>query len=487
MTVLDAEGNPVSGSSVVLESSGSGNLITQPVGVTGPGGVATGRISSTVAETKTVRARIDGSYMTGELSLVFRPGDVSLTLSTISGDKSTVVADGVDEVGVTVTVRDSDGNTVSGSSVVLESSGSGNTITQPVGVTGSNGIAVGAVSSTVAEGKTVRALVDGSYLVAELTVSFVAGPVDLGVSEIASDVDTVVADGSDEAVITVTVLDAEGNPVSGSSVVLESSGSGNLITQPVGVTGPGGVATGRISSTVAETKTVRARIDGSYMTGELSLVFIAGDLDYFVITHDGNATAGTGENIHVEAFDAEGNMVEGFDGIVTLYTDSSEPTDMITWGIGDGAGSILDETGDVLTYQFSASDGGDVTFSITDNRAESIYIIAESGTALSASATRLTVGHGAADRVFIISGDGQRAVVGYPVPLPLVAAVEDRWGNRVSGETVTFSVVSGGGSIDTDTGTPGIQTSETTGSAGTVSCDSWILGTTSGQDSDGAR
>ncbi len=107
-------------------------------------------------------------------------------------------------------------------------------------------------------------------------VVFTAGPASLTLSEISADKATVTADGTDEATITVVVRDAYGNTVPGRAVVLEMSGSGNLLTQPVGVTGANGVATGRVRSTVAEEKTVRARIDGSYMTDEVDLDIYSG-------------------------------------------------------------------------------------------------------------------------------------------------------------------------------------------------------------------
>ncbi len=487
VVVRDAYGNTVPGRAVVLEMSGSGNSLTQPVGVTGANGVATGTVRSTVAEEKTVRARIDGSYMTGDVDLVFIAGSASLTLSEISADKATVTANGTDEATITVVVRDAYGNTVPGRAVVLEMSGSGNLLTQPVGVTGANGVATGRVRSTVAEEKTVRARIDGSYITDDVDLVFIAGSASLTLSEISADKATVTANGTDQATITVVVRDAYGNTVPGRAVVLEMSGSGNSLTQPVGVTGANGVATGTVRSTVAEAKTVRARIDGSYMTGDVDLVFNSGNVAYFLISHDGNAVAGISENINIEVFDIHNNKVNLFDGIIDVYTNSAEEIDMITWGIGDGAGSIIGESGDTLRYQFAASDGGDVTLNITDNRTETIRIYSSIGGVTSISASQLVVGHGTADRIFVISGDGQRAVVNTAVPSPLSVGVEDQWGNRVAGQTVTFSVIAGGGSIDTDLSTGGIQTTDVTSAQGIASCDTWILGTTSGYLSDRAR
>ena len=86
---------------------------------------------------------------------------------------------------------------------------------------------------------------------------------------------------ADQATITVVVRDAEGNTIPGSIVVLEASGSGNSITQPVGVTGSDGIATGTIRSTIGETKTIGARIDGSLITDDVDVVYVAGTADYF--------------------------------------------------------------------------------------------------------------------------------------------------------------------------------------------------------------
>ena len=56
----------------------------------------------------------------------------------------------------------------------------------------------------------------------------------------------------------VTARDANGNPIQGATVTLAASGSGNTLTQP-GLTNASGVATGTLSSTVAESKTTALR------------------------------------------------------------------------------------------------------------------------------------------------------------------------------------------------------------------------------------
>jgi hypothetical protein len=64
----------VSGALVVLAATGSENTLTQPAGPTDASGVATGTLSSTFAESKTVSATIDGSIVLTATVTVTAPG-----------------------------------------------------------------------------------------------------------------------------------------------------------------------------------------------------------------------------------------------------------------------------------------------------------------------------------------------------------------------------------------------------------------------------
>ncbi len=317
-----------------------------------------------------------------------------------------------------------------------------------------------------------------------LEVVFEPGGVDLSVSGLSVDEDTVTADGVDEAVVTVVVRDAQGNEISGGNVEIEATGSGNVYDQPVGPTGVDGVAEGAVRSTVAELKYVKARIDGQYMADSLEVVFEPGGVDHFIITHDGSATAGMEENVTVDVRDIFDNRILTFEGLVELYTDTDAPGDRISWGLGTAAGTIQYEDTDTLGYQFSTADNGIATLGFTDLEAETISIFASFGAVTSASGSSLVVGSSSADSIFVIEGYGQRAVVNSAVPDPLVVGVEDEFGNRVSGVTVSYAVVDGGGYIDTDLSVAGQQTTSVTDVSGETFCEHWRLGTVSGFDSD---
>ena len=86
--------------------------------------------------------------------------------------------------------------------------------------------------------------------------------------------DSVVAGGT--STITVTARDSGGHPITGLGVVISVTGSGNTVTQPSALTDGNGEATGTVSSTLAETKTVSVRIDTVDVVQTASIAVVPG-------------------------------------------------------------------------------------------------------------------------------------------------------------------------------------------------------------------
>ncbi len=150
ITVRSASNVPVHGQVVELSATGSGNVLVQPSITTDANGVATGTISSTTAETKTITAMINPGpsqvIVSQTTSVVFAsgPGPVSDLRSTVSANPSAgIVADGTQVATVTITVLDAIDNPVPGQTVQLMATGPGNTITQPSSPTDANGSGAG--------------------------------------------------------------------------------------------------------------------------------------------------------------------------------------------------------------------------------------------------------------------------------------------------------------------------------------------------------
>ena len=271
VTVKDASGAPISGASVVLAATGTGNTLTQPAGLTDANGVASGTLASTVAGPKTVSATANGTPISQTAAVMVTAGPVSAARSTVTATPS-AIAPGKETSTITVTAKDGFGNPVSGATVVLAATGSGNTLTQPAGSTNANGVATGTLRSDVEETKTVSAVANGTAITQTATVT-VARAVSASQSTVTASPTSVAA--GEAATITVTVKDASGTPISRASVVLAATGTGNTLTQPTGLTDGNGVATGTLASTAAGTKTVSATANGTTITQTATVMVTA--------------------------------------------------------------------------------------------------------------------------------------------------------------------------------------------------------------------
>jgi hypothetical protein len=152
---------------------------------------------------------------------------------------------------------------MSGINVTLSATGSGNNITQPGSPTDINGQTTGTLTSTGAGFKTVTAVAGGTTLNQQPVVTVNTGSPDAGQSTVAAAPTSITTGGT--STITVTVKDQFGNPIDGSNVVLDATGTGNTLSGG-GATNTSGVATGTLSSTVAEPKIVSATADGTPIT-----------------------------------------------------------------------------------------------------------------------------------------------------------------------------------------------------------------------------
>src|SRR5207253_2769815 len=151
VTARDANGNPIQGATVVLAATGSGNTLTRPAAPTNASGVATGTVSSTLAESKRISATAYAALFRSTATVVVNAGSVSASQSTVSATSPITAGSGTSTI--TVTARDASGNPIPGATVVLAATGSGNTLTQPATTTNASGVATGTLASTLAESK----------------------------------------------------------------------------------------------------------------------------------------------------------------------------------------------------------------------------------------------------------------------------------------------------------------------------------------------
>lgn len=220
--VTDSFGNPVSGQTITFDGA-PGLVLSGPSAVSNAAGVARIDLTSTTAGTFGISAAL-ATVEVGASSVAFAVGAPSAAQSSWSVSPTTaVVANGTDAVMATVTVRDSLGNLVE-SAVVSFSAPVGVTIPAGPHVTNALGQVSVPLTSTNAGSFVVVALLGGNQIGAPATVEYLAGPPSTWLSTVSATPLVVEADGVDQTVVTVTLVDANANPilVGGAAVVVTS-------------------------------------------------------------------------------------------------------------------------------------------------------------------------------------------------------------------------------------------------------------------------
>src|SRR5690606_8520591 len=263
--------------------------------------------------------------------------------------KDNAVANGVDYNEFTATIVDANNNPIAGADVVFNiTNPDGTTGTLPV-TTGADGTADIHPTSTTAGIVTVEALVDGTEINnSPATATFVAGPVDYDLSNLAVTKDNAVADGVDYNEFTATIVDANNNPIAGADVVFNiTNPDGTTGTQTV-TTGADGTAVIQPTSTTAGVVTVEALVGGTEINNSpATATFVAGAIDYdlsnLAVTKDNAVADGVDYNEFTATIvDANNNPIAGADVVFNITNpDGTTGTQTVTT---DANGQAVVET-----------------------------------------------------------------------------------------------------------------------------------------------
>lgn len=353
--VVDANGNKVAGATVVFtQANGSGTLVGSTTVTTDANGDAFITMTSTVAGSNDITATVNGTIITNgsPAKAVFVADVPAVTSPTtkITVTKNNAAADGADVDKITAHVTDANGNPVAGATVVFtKASGSGTFTTSVTVVTDANGDAVVSMTSTVAGSNDITATVNGTAIIngspAKAIFKADVPSVNNPATTMTVVQDNAKANGTDVDKIKVHVVDANGNPVAGATVVFTStSGSAAFSGSNTVTTDANGDAIVSMTSTVAGSNTVTATVNGNaVINGSPATVKFVADVPSVnapttkitVTQNDATADGVEVDKVTVHVTDANGNPVAGatvdfakaggatFVGATTLTTDAN--------------------------------------------------------------------------------------------------------------------------------------------------------------------
>ncbi|HEY8257588.1 MAG TPA: Ig-like domain-containing protein [Gemmatimonadales bacterium] len=238
----------------------------------------------------------------------------------------------------------------------------------------------------------------------------------------------------DPSTISVTALDGGGNPVSGVTVSIQASGSGNSFGQPTGPTDINGQTTGTFSSTSPGSHTVTATLNGSITVTDNAIVTVTAGSPASIAIQDGNnQTADVGTAVTTDPAvivrDASSNPVAGV---------------QVDFAVGIGGGGVTGAT--ATTNSSGIATVGSWTMGPTAGSNNNTLTATVNGTAISVTFTA-SASAGSPSVVVITTQPSGNAQAGVAFGTQPVIQLQDNGGNNsaTSGVTITATIASGPG------------------------------------------
>jgi hypothetical protein len=349
---------------------------------------------------------------------------------------------------VHASVRNQSGGVISGASVAWSSSSAAATVT-----------GLGGDSATVTAAANGSASITAQSGAAQGSAAVTVAQTATTLQKTGGDAQTGAAGAALATQLRVKVLDRLGNAVAGATVSFAVTQGGGSVSPPSAVSAADGTAatTWTLGTNAAATQEATAGVTGTSATAVFNATSTAAAPASIVVLSGNNATAGTGSSVNpppsVKVTDAFGNPVVGA---------------TVTFTVTGGGGSV---TGGTQTTDANgvATVG---SWTLGSNAGANTLSVAVTGSALAALTFNATAVTSVPGAVLPNSGTNQAAMASSQVPEKPSVQVHDPSNNPIAGLTVTFTVLSGGGSV---TGATTV-----TDASGVATVGSWTLGGVAG-------
>ncbi|RAU44285.1 hypothetical protein DBY68_018690 [Pseudocitrobacter sp. RIT415] len=417
--VIDANKNPVPGISIGFSTTKG--MLSAGSGITDIQGHAWVELRSLESGNATVKAST-ANDATGVSSSVNFDADASTAkVTSFTADRYDATANGKDNVTLSAKLQDINGNPVSGVEVsFITSLGNLNTAKA---MTRQDGIAQVVLNSTKIGGAKVTAVSQTDANGKQLEVQFSADSSTARVTSLTSSATEALANGKESILLTATLMDALGNPVSATEITFASN-LGALEANSV-ITDKQGLAQTRIISTRSGSATVSATARTDNTGQNITLAFNADASTASVISLTGDkqkAVANGKDAIKLTAIlaDAHGNRVANAPVSFTTSRGVLSQTQMKT--DANGAAQIT----------ISSIEAG-----LTNINAKSAQDIQGSDLSITFEADKTTA------RMIALDTSSDSAIADGKMNITLTATIADKNGNRISGATVFFNTDGG--------------------------------------------
>lgn len=327
--VTDAQGNVVPNILVTLDAD-NGAVLAEKTVKTDIQGMATTTLTSTVAGPSHVAASVNSRSVSKETT--FTGNNATAIVTSVDTTAASGIADGATAVTFSALIKDQNGNPLSGIPVDWKSNKDSSIVSfkRSQTLTSEQGIAEAEVTSTRAYSDVVVTASTNASSKSTSPFTFIADKQSPVIKALTSNKQTLTANGTDTATLTVSVTDTHGNPLSGVEVTL-SNGNKAEITPARPVTDPDGIASASLSTRYAGQVIVSASL-GKGTEKSLSLQALPDEqtANVTVVPDKTSATAGQAQPVVLTAtvLDGDNNPVSGTS--VSWQTNHNQLSDTVS-------------------------------------------------------------------------------------------------------------------------------------------------------------
>jgi adhesin/invasin len=414
--VTDAKGNAVP-DVLVAFSADNGAVLAEEKVKTDTRGMATTTMTSTVAGIAHVTASVNSQSVSKETTFI--GNNATAIVTSVDTTAASGVADGVTAVTFRALIKDQNGNLLSGIPVDWKSSKDSSIVAfnDAQTVTSEEGIAEVRVTSTRAYSDVVVTASTNASSKAASPFTFVADKQNPVIKAFSTNKQTLTANGKDSALLTVSITDTNGNPLSGVEVALTNSNNAGITpSQPV--TDADGMVSAVLTTIHAGEITVSAS-PGKGDTKSLVLTAISDEqtANVSVTASTTSATAGQAQPVILTATVVDGNNNPVSGTSVAWQTSHNLLSDTVSQTNAEGKATVqLTGTEAVLTT---------VTAVLYNSKKGSAQVTFGPGEPENAH-SQLSVSPQS------ITADGQSKALASLI-------LRDQWDNPVPGKTIDWS------------------------------------------------
>ena len=433
--LVDANDNPVPDMDVTWNTTSATAALSASSVQTDKQGEASITVSDTAVENVVVNAVFNGQTQPSP-ALTFMADASTAAVASITEDKTQAIANNNDRITLTAHVVDANNHAVTGATVEWRVASGNGTLSAPQSTSDAQGNAVVTLTATQAGQVKVAARSTTGAEQLSGTLTFDADSVTAGVTDVTVDKQQAVANGQDKVTYTATVQDANGNPLTNTTVTWKAVPSQTQLAGTTSTTDANGKATMTAKTTQAGTVSVSASAGSGTARNAPDVSFVAdattatpGNIDASKTTLLANGKDSTTLTLLVK--DANDNPVSGVD---------------VVWDTSSGTATLSSEK-----VQTNAQ--GEASITVKNTAVENITVNATVNGQTRTSPALDFIADAATATVQSLKEDKTQAVANNSDAITLVAHVVDANNHPVSNATVDWEVASGKGTLNAPSST----------------------------------